>query len=434
MQQQVSSWGRLRRSPHEVARPAFLDEARAAASAEGGPRLCFGMGRSYGDVCLNEGGRLIVTDRLDRIMAFDRERGVLRAEAGLTLDRLLRVTVPQGWFAPVVPGTKFVTLGGAVANDVHGKNHEHVGTFGRACAMRIGLARSSGEVLTLSHEENAELFAATIGGLGLTGVILWVELQLAAIRSAMFDTETLRNRRSRRLLPPRRGEQRLALHGRVDRLPGEGRRDSGADCSRAGGMRKAVGSTCTRRRVWRCRSMRRASCSMRIPSGRSTRSIRRRPFRARRASGCTTIRSCFRSTPSRDWNRLYGRRGFFQHQSAVPMAGAFETVRKLLELDRRVRRGLVPAGAEAVRRRAVARPAVVPAARRDAGARLPQQGREHAPPARPHGRRRARGRRTALSGEGRHDVGRGCSAPAIRTGVRSRRSATRRSCPTSGAA
>jgi len=143
MQQQVSSWGRLRRSPHEVARPAFPDELRAAASAEGGPRLCFGMGRSYGDVCLNEGGRLIVTDRLDRIMAFDREHGVLRAEAGLTLDRLLRVTVPQGWFAPVVPGTKFVTLGGAVANDVHGKNHEHVGTFG-AHVNAIGLARSSG--------------------------------------------------------------------------------------------------------------------------------------------------------------------------------------------------------------------------------------------------------------------------------------------------
>ena len=88
------------------------------------------MGRSYGDVCLNENGRLLVTDMLDRILAFDRARGVLRAEAGLTLDRLLRVTVPQGWFAPVVPGTKFVTLGGAVANDVHGKNHEHVGTFG----------------------------------------------------------------------------------------------------------------------------------------------------------------------------------------------------------------------------------------------------------------------------------------------------------------
>src|ERR1044072_234820 len=143
---QVSSWGRLRRVPHEVARPAFLDQMRAAASAEGGSRLCFGMGRSYGDVCTNEGGQLIVTNQLDRIMTFDRERGVLRAEAGLTLDRLLRVTVPHGWFMPVVPGTKFVTLGGAVANDVHGKNHEHVGTFG-AHVNCIGFGRAPGRGL-----------------------------------------------------------------------------------------------------------------------------------------------------------------------------------------------------------------------------------------------------------------------------------------------
>src|ERR1044072_2776313 len=88
--QQVSSWGRLRRVPHEVARPAFLDEMRAAATAGGGARLCFGMGRSYGDVCLNEGGRLVVTDRLDRIMAFDRERGVLRGAAGAGPGRGLR--------------------------------------------------------------------------------------------------------------------------------------------------------------------------------------------------------------------------------------------------------------------------------------------------------------------------------------------------------
>src|SRR5258708_5425544 len=186
---EVSSWGRLRRVPHDVVRPAFLDEARAAAAAQGATHLCYGMGRSYGDVCLNEGGRLIATDLLDRIIGFDRQSGILRAEAGLTFDRLLRVTVPRGWFAPVVPGTKFVTLGGAVANDVHGKNHEHVGTL-RAPVTALGLMRSSGEMLTLSHDENSELFAATIGGLGLTGVIAWVELQLSPIRSAMIDTET----------------------------------------------------------------------------------------------------------------------------------------------------------------------------------------------------------------------------------------------------
>src|SRR4051812_37625580 len=158
--QHVSSWGRLSRVPHQVARPAFLDQAQSLAAGQGGSQLCFGMGRSYGDVCLNEGGRLIVTDQLDRIVRFDREQGVLRAESGLTFDRLLRLAVPHGWFPPVVPGTKFVTLGGAVANDVHGKNHEQVGTIGTHIRA-LGLARSSGELLTLSRDENAELFAAT---------------------------------------------------------------------------------------------------------------------------------------------------------------------------------------------------------------------------------------------------------------------------------
>src|SRR5205085_8341968 len=142
----------------------------------------------YGDVCLNENGRLIVTDMLDRIIAFDRERGIVMAEAGMSVDRLLQVIVPQGWFMPVTPGTKFVTLGGAVANDVHGKNHEQVGTFG-AHVTALGLVRSSGETLTLSPDENTELFATTIGGLGLTGVITWVELELAPIRSAMIESE-----------------------------------------------------------------------------------------------------------------------------------------------------------------------------------------------------------------------------------------------------
>src|SRR4051794_7648494 len=189
--QRVSSWGRLALVPHEITCPAFLDEASNAVQSPGPARLCFGLGRSYGDVCLNADGRLIVTEALDRIISFDRERGILRAEAGLSLDRLLRLAVPAGWFPPVVPGTKFVTLGGAVANDVHGKNHEAAGTFGPHVTA-LGLSRSNGQILTLSPTENTELFAATIGGLGLTGLILWVEVQLTPIRSSMIDSETLR--------------------------------------------------------------------------------------------------------------------------------------------------------------------------------------------------------------------------------------------------
>jgi FAD/FMN-containing dehydrogenase len=105
--------------------------------------LPFGNGRSYGDVCLNDGGTLLLTRGLDRFIAFDPTTGVLRAEAGVLLSEILALIVPQGWFLPVTPGTRFVTLGGAVANDVHGKNHHVAGSFGEQ-VRRFELLRSDG--------------------------------------------------------------------------------------------------------------------------------------------------------------------------------------------------------------------------------------------------------------------------------------------------
>jgi FAD/FMN-containing dehydrogenase len=116
---------------------------------------------------------------------------VITAEAGVTLDEVLQQSIPQGWFLPVTPGTKYVTLGGAVANDVHGKNHHVRGTFGRHI-RRFELLRSDGSRLICSPFENTALFAATIGGLGLTGVIAWVELNLLPIKSSRIDTVTQR--------------------------------------------------------------------------------------------------------------------------------------------------------------------------------------------------------------------------------------------------
>jgi FAD/FMN-containing dehydrogenase len=155
--------------------PARLARYRAA-----GERIvCHGMGRSYGDVCLQ-------TAPLDRLVSFDPEHGIVRAEAGMTLDELIRFALPRGWFVPVTPGTKFVTLGGAIANDVHGKNHHRAGTFG--CAVNgLELVRSTGEILWCSATSNPELFAATIGGLGLTGVISVVELRLIRVQSPYID-------------------------------------------------------------------------------------------------------------------------------------------------------------------------------------------------------------------------------------------------------
>lgn len=187
------SWGRTVRPRHRVARPAFRDELDSLVkSAAGGPNGVLGIGlrRSYGDSGLNADGALIDASRLDRLIAFDPATGILHAEAGLSLRQLLDFAIPRGFFLPVTPGTTFVTLGGTVANDVHGKNHSCNGTIGR-WIRQIGLLRSDGTHLRLTSEDNSELFAATIGGLGLTGMITDVAIELLPIHSGDMDTETI---------------------------------------------------------------------------------------------------------------------------------------------------------------------------------------------------------------------------------------------------
>ena len=153
-----------------------------------GGALAVGMGRSYGDSCLLKDGNLLLATGMNRLLAFDQETGLLTAEAGLTLAQLLDFAVPRGWFLPVSPGTKYVTLGGAVANDIHGKNHHVAGTFGSHVAQ-FELVRSDGTRLHCSPTDNPDWYGATIGGLGLTGVITWIQLRLKPIVSRLIDFE-----------------------------------------------------------------------------------------------------------------------------------------------------------------------------------------------------------------------------------------------------
>ncbi|MBU0752669.1 MAG: FAD-binding oxidoreductase [Gammaproteobacteria bacterium] len=185
----MGSWGNLRYDPPSRQRRLFDRAAPLPASAV--PLLAWGNGRSYGDVCINSGGELLETGGLDRYLAFDATTGVLRAEAGVLLDDIIRSFLPRGWFLPVTPGTRFITLGGALANDVHGKNHHVAGTFGNHVA-RFELLRSDGARLECSPTQNVELYAATVGGLGLTGLVTWVELQLRRVAGPAIAVENRR--------------------------------------------------------------------------------------------------------------------------------------------------------------------------------------------------------------------------------------------------
>ncbi|MCF5715546.1 FAD-binding oxidoreductase [Pseudomonas tremae] len=153
--------------------------------------LPFGNGRSYGDSCLAASDHVLDMRRLDRFIAADWQTGMVRLEAGMTLSQLLDAAIPHGWFLPVTPGTRFVTLGGAVANDVHGKNHHRRGTFG-CHVKRFGLIRQGEPPMICSAQEHPRLFAATIGGLGLTGVINWIDLQLMPVRTSQIDSCVVR--------------------------------------------------------------------------------------------------------------------------------------------------------------------------------------------------------------------------------------------------
>jgi FAD/FMN-containing dehydrogenase len=139
---------------------------------------------------LNDAGVLLDTSRLNRMIALDDSEGVISCEAGLTLADILSVIVPRGWFLPTTPGTKFVSIGGAIANDVHGKNHHRAGTFG-SHVTRLELLRSDGTRVLCSPQENTELFEATIGGLGLTGLILWAEFRLRRISGPYIQMEQI---------------------------------------------------------------------------------------------------------------------------------------------------------------------------------------------------------------------------------------------------
>lgn len=189
MKQMLTSWGNYPIAlPAEIICPNWRDDTIAFHAAQS--FLPYGQGRSYGDSCLNADGILIDTKRLNHLLSFDRTQGILACEAGVTLAEILDFIMPEGWFLPVLPGTQFVSVGGAIANDIHGKNHHVMGTFGRH-VLSFELLRSNGEILLCSPESNRELYQATIGGLGLTGLVLSAKLQLRPLISPLLQVEYL---------------------------------------------------------------------------------------------------------------------------------------------------------------------------------------------------------------------------------------------------
>ncbi|MGZ4312131.1 MAG: FAD-binding protein [Solirubrobacteraceae bacterium] len=235
----VSGWGRIGSAAVTVLRPAHLDtlcegvaavaahsvpSARSEGSARGARgAIARGMGRSYGDAAQRHGGVVVDTTAMTGFEV-DGERGLVHAQAGVTLGRLLAALAPAGWVLPVVPGTQHVTVGGAIAADIHGKNHGSAGTFG-AHVTALGLVTASGELCELTRDGDAELLAATIGGMGLTGVIVWASIALRRLPSPMLSVDTDRIERlddALALLDGPGGEHRVAWLDLLGPVPARG--------------------------------------------------------------------------------------------------------------------------------------------------------------------------------------------------------------------
>ena len=192
--QEISGWGNVPRQSCWLIRPEKMRELFSpdlwVSSPAGSSIIARGQGRSYGDASLNHEQTVAVTQRLNRFIEFDITQGILSAESGTTLQEILAVIIPAGWFLPVTPGTQKVSLGGCAATDVHGKNHHKVGSFGQHI-ISLQLITAQNQIINCSTQENSDLFWATIGGMGLTGFISAGKLQLIPISSTKMAVKHL---------------------------------------------------------------------------------------------------------------------------------------------------------------------------------------------------------------------------------------------------
>lgn len=323
----ISSWGRLTAHAHHLV--GLADPARVAPMIGGGarPGLARGMGRSYGDACLNPEGTLWLTAGLDRFISFDEQTGSLVCNAGVLLRDIQRLAIPRGWILPVTPGTQMVTVGGAIANDIHGKNHHLLGTFGEH-VRRIKLVRTDGEVIECGPDQDADWFAATVGGLGLTGVIVEAEIQLRRVAGPWLDTE---------IVPYRDLDEffRLADDTETDWEHSV----SWVDCiSGSGGrglfMRANPSPICNRPEP----QPRQLTVPLVPPFSMINRlsvasfNAAYFHFKKWRAGRVVAHYESFLYPLDNllEWNRLYGPDGFFQYQSVVPREGGREAVQQML--------------------------------------------------------------------------------------------------------
>ncbi|MBL7856888.1 MAG: FAD-binding oxidoreductase [Cyclobacteriaceae bacterium] len=183
IEETLSGWGNIPQSVNKVLYPRSTHEIIEAFTLD--KLLPRGLGRSYADQATNTGHVVLKLEKMNRFLSFDQHNGILECEAGSSLEDIIHYLAPRGWFPMITPGTKYVTIGGAIANDVHGKAHHVDGSFVN-CVLDFTIALPDGRIVVASREENSDLFWANFGGLGLLGTILTARIQLRKIETTYF--------------------------------------------------------------------------------------------------------------------------------------------------------------------------------------------------------------------------------------------------------
>jgi decaprenylphospho-beta-D-ribofuranose 2-oxidase len=332
----LSGWGRYPSVEARVIRPASI----AKVSGEGDTYapdgvVARGLGRSYGDSALAD--CVVDMTSLDYLLEFDEENGLLTCCAGVSLAEILRVFVPRGWFLPVTPGTKYVTVGGAIASDVHGKNHHIDGCFS-AYIHSLKIATVSEGLLECSREQHTALFHATCGGMGLTGIIVSATLQLRPISSAYIQEVTLKTRNLEETFE--QFEQHKGAHysvawidclsrgralGRSLLMLGEHAKEGGCVPAKASGLNVPIDFPGFVLNPYSVRTFN-TLYYHRVMRTRSERKVHYEPF-------------FYPLDGIKNWNRMYGAKGFLQYQFVLPLEAGLAGMTEILQRIVAFRRG-----------------------------------------------------------------------------------------------
>jgi len=341
----LAGWGRFPVERCCVFRPPGQAElAELLASGLQPSYIAYGLGRSYGDAALNRERGVVCLASLNRFLSFDASTAVLECEAGVSFADILRHFLPRGFFPPVTPGTQFVTVGGAIASDIHGKNHHRDGTLSNF-VLDFRLLTASGECLTCSPAANSEIFWATLGGMGLTGFVLSARVRLRRVESAhvLVDYQKVRNLDEALGLMLESDDRYQYSVAWMDGLA------KGASLGRAVLMRGNHAAAADLPATVSDPLSPAARTRLRIPFDFPSLSLNRYTvgaFNALYYRWHSTSTQCLDDLVKffypldaiEEWNRMYGKRGFVQYQIALPLEASREGLKALLERLVRSRR------------------------------------------------------------------------------------------------